>query len=319
MQLTCPAKRRTNANDAPIFGKSSSRMTHFEPQDDNRMYGKQKYFYKGETKLKKRLISITLALVMILSIVPLSFMSVGAAPAAITTQPAGGEVAAGGTMTVNWAFNFTPVKQVLVTFTPGPGGTFKEIAVDVSSLKLGASPVGGYYQIRGYYNENDFVASNKFYVTEFAFTTQPAGGEVAAGGTMTVNWAFNFTPVKQVLVTFTPGPGGELTEIAGDAFSLKLGASPVDGYYQIRGYYNENDFVASNRFYVTETDVLLGDVNGNSKIDTADYIILKRACLGTYTLNDSQSKAGDINKNGKIDTADYIILKRVCLGTYTLK
>ena len=67
-----------------------------------------------------------------------------------------------------------------------------------------------------------------------------------------------------------------------------------------------------------ETSYLLGDVNRNDKIDMTDYILLKRAYFGTYTLDADQQKRGDCNKNGKIDMTDYILLKRAYFGTYNL-
>ena len=59
-----------------------------------------------------------------------------------------------------------------------------------------------------------------------------------------------------------------------------------------------------------------GDINGNKKIDMTDYILLKRAYFGTYTLDESQQTKGDINENGKIDMTDYILLKRMYFGTW---
>ena len=63
----------------------------------------------------------------------------------------------------------------------------------------------------------------------------------------------------------------------------------------------------------------LGDINGDGKITTADYAMLKRAVLETYKLSDIQKTVGDINHDGKIITSDYAMLKRAVLGTYTLK
>ena len=63
---------------------------------------------------------------------------------------------------------------------------------------------------------------------------------------------------------------------------------------------------------------VLGDVNGNGKIDTNDYVLLKRHCLKTFTLTDEQAIRSDVNGNGKIDTNDYVLLKRACLGTYKI-
>ena len=64
---------------------------------------------------------------------------------------------------------------------------------------------------------------------------------------------------------------------------------------------------------------LLGDVNGNGKIDTMDYAMAKRAYLGTYDIKPDELKRGDINGNGRIDTTEYAMIKRHYLGTYTIE
>ena len=68
----------------------------------------------------------------------------------------------------------------------------------------------------------------------------------------------------------------------------------------------------------SEPDYKIGDINGNGKIDARDYLLLKRAYFGTYTLN-CAPEAADINGNGKIDARDYLLLKRAYFGTYTIK
>ena len=60
-----------------------------------------------------------------------------------------------------------------------------------------------------------------------------------------------------------------------------------------------------------------GDINENGKIDSMDYIYLKRAYFGTYKLKITE--VGDINENGKIDSMDYIYLKRAYFGTYVIE
>ncbi|MBR5278418.1 MAG: discoidin domain-containing protein, partial [Clostridia bacterium] len=67
-----------------------------------------------------------------------------------------------------------------------------------------------------------------------------------------------------------------------------------------------------------DPDFVIGDVNGNGKIDARDYLLLKRAYFGTYTLTCSDAVA-DINGNGKIDARDYLLLKRAYFGTYEIK
>ena len=66
-------------------------------------------------------------------------------------------------------------------------------------------------------------------------------------------------------------------------------------------------------------DYLLGDVDGNGKIEAKDYMLLKRYCLKTVTLDADQLKRSDINGDTKADAKDYNLLKRHCLKTYTIQ
>ncbi len=65
--------------------------------------------------------------------------------------------------------------------------------------------------------------------------------------------------------------------------------------------------------------VVKGDARGNGKVDKLDYIVVKRHCLKTITLDQPGLLAGDVDGNGKVDKIDYILIKRHCLGTYTIK
>lgn len=67
-----------------------------------------------------------------------------------------------------------------------------------------------------------------------------------------------------------------------------------------------------------DTGMVLGDVNGNGRIDAADYLMVMDNILGKYTMNDQQKKAGDVNKNGKIDAADYLMIMDCILGKITI-
>ncbi|MBR5746152.1 MAG: leucine-rich repeat protein, partial [Clostridia bacterium] len=64
---------------------------------------------------------------------------------------------------------------------------------------------------------------------------------------------------------------------------------------------------------------MLGDVNGNGKIDAGDYAMTKRHYLNTYKLNDEQLFRADINGNKKVDASEYAMIKRHYLGTYVIK
>ncbi|MBO5871000.1 MAG: discoidin domain-containing protein, partial [Clostridia bacterium] len=65
-----------------------------------------------------------------------------------------------------------------------------------------------------------------------------------------------------------------------------------------------------------DTDVTLGDVNGNGKVDSLDYLLVKRACFKTYTLSEAETLRADVNRDSKIDSSDYLLVKRIAFGTY---
>lgn len=63
---------------------------------------------------------------------------------------------------------------------------------------------------------------------------------------------------------------------------------------------------------------LLGDLGGNGEIDAADYLLLKRYCLGTFKLTDAQQSVADVNRDGAINALDYLLVKRHVLGTFKI-
>ncbi len=70
-----------------------------------------------------------------------------------------------------------------------------------------------------------------------------------------------------------------------------------------------NGFVTGNGIH--------GDVNANGVIDPADYLMIKRSILGTYTLTPVQFVAADANTDTEVNATDYLAVKRIFLGTYT--
>jgi hypothetical protein len=57
-----------------------------------------------------------------------------------------------------------------------------------------------------------------------------------------------------------------------------------------------------------------GDANGDGKINTVDYAVIKRAVMGRYELSEAGSIAADVNYDGNVNALDYMIVKRVVLG-----
>lgn len=64
--------------------------------------------------------------------------------------------------------------------------------------------------------------------------------------------------------------------------------------------------------------VVIGDVNGNGSIDAGDYIMTKRAFVGTYSLTPIMLAAADCDGSGSVSAADYLMIKRHFLGSYNL-
>jgi len=63
---------------------------------------------------------------------------------------------------------------------------------------------------------------------------------------------------------------------------------------------------------------MLGDIDGNNKIDAKDYMKVKRYVLGTYTMDEQQLAAADVDGNGTVQAKDYMMIKRHVLGTFEI-
>ncbi len=61
-----------------------------------------------------------------------------------------------------------------------------------------------------------------------------------------------------------------------------------------------------------------GDIDADGNYTTADYILVRRCFMGTYSCDKSEELASDLDCDGEISTSDYIIVKRIFMGTYTL-
>lgn len=69
---------------------------------------------------------------------------------------------------------------------------------------------------------------------------------------------------------------------------------------------------------IDAVNIVRGDVNGNGKVDAADYLMVMDTILGKYNMQSHQKIAGDVNGNGKIDAADYLMIMDCILGKIKL-
>jgi hypothetical protein len=66
------------------------------------------------------------------------------------------------------------------------------------------------------------------------------------------------------------------------------------------------------------TIVVYGDVDGSGIIDTIDYMRIKAAMIGNFTLTNTEFEAADLDRNEYIDATDYIRVKSYLLGNYQI-
>ena len=62
------------------------------------------------------------------------------------------------------------------------------------------------------------------------------------------------------------------------------------------------------------TEYMLGDVNDNGIINTADATLVLKYAAGILALSDEAKKAGDVNKNGMTNTADATLILKYAAG-----
>ncbi|MBQ4317089.1 MAG: discoidin domain-containing protein, partial [Clostridia bacterium] len=49
-------------------------------------------------------------------------------------------------------------------------------------------------------------------------------------------------------------------------------------------------------------EIVYGDVNADKKVDSLDYLLVKRACFGTYTLSQEEYVRANVNRDDRIDS-----------------
>lgn len=70
--------------------------------------------------------------------------------------------------------------------------------------------------------------------------------------------------------------------------------------------FNNNDIVLGD-------SNILGDVNGDGKINTYDYIVVRKYILNTQSLTTEEKLRADVNRDNKISSIDYMAIKKSIL------
>lgn len=63
----------------------------------------------------------------------------------------------------------------------------------------------------------------------------------------------------------------------------------------------------------TVPPVVVGDVNGDGRVNAVDLTMMRRHIIGMYNLTPRQIRIGDVNHNGRIDELDLEIFVDIIL------
>ena len=62
------------------------------------------------------------------------------------------------------------------------------------------------------------------------------------------------------------------------------------------------------------TSIKKGDVNGDGKVSSADYLMIRDYIMGSYNIADNYKLAADVTGDGKVTSADYLKIRDYIMG-----
>ncbi len=166
------------------------------------------------------------------------------------------------------------------------------------------------------------VITGKTFDKLTAEISSPTGSEIAFS-VNTVNYTVTST-VHMYYPAVTNTAGTEITVVItnNSAYVLSVSSVKITNVGSAASTAGETSldevliYAAAVNGFVTSGGIH-GDVNANGAVDPADYLMIKRSILGTYTLTPVQSVAADANTDTEVNATDYLAVKRIFLGTYT--
>lgn len=99
---------------------------------------------------------------------------------------------------------------------------------------------------------------------------------------------------------------GNTLVITPSATSSNISSSLVSGEFKTGGTVK-----IGNKSYIV---AVLGDTNGDGKIDSSDYVRTKNVIRGKEKISNIENEAADTNGDGKVDSSDYVKIKNVIRG-----
>lgn len=69
----------------------------------------------------------------------------------------------------------------------------------------------------------------------------------------------------------------------------------------------------NNQLILGDTKNVVGDIDGDGKVTSTEYILIRRHLLNIKKLTETEQQRADINNDGKITAIDYILIKKIIL------
>ena len=129
-------------------------------------------------------------------------------------------------------------------------------------------------------------------------------------GDITIGWLY-----KNEIVTRIEKA---TSKVAGTYWDKIRTSNGIEGYVARETYENEAEYkqylIPVSNSEDNNDDYKPGDVNGDGKITSSDYVLIKDYIMGNSELSDTAKKAADYNQDGKITSSDYVLIKDYIMG-----
>lgn len=141
---------------------------------------------------------------------------------------------------------------------------------------------------------------------------------------ITVNGKVETVPVNEYTVTFVDGLTNETIDavVVEEGKDVEFPAAPEHEGYEFKGWDKDGkniteDTTITAQYEKIEAEILIGDVDGNGKVDTFDAVVVLKYAAEMIQLDDNQLKAADTNKDGTVNTFDAVLILKYAADMIT--